>query len=273
MLLNGRRLDHVQLILLAITDITERKRAEEALQQLTATLEQEVDTRTVQVRTLASTLTLAEQEERRRISQILHDDLQQLLYGVQMRTMSLMQGIEQEEPATLTTYAQEVYDWLSDAIRMTRQLTVDLSPPLLEGEGLREALRWLATQMAETQGLVIEVRAAHAFWIANKDMRVLLFQIVRELLFNVVKHAGVNEATVDLREGEAGELLITVSDQGRGFDVAAAEAAHDGGFGLFSVRERLALFGGQMTVDSAPGAGTTVTLLLVTTPPPEEGAV
>ena len=123
--------------------------------------------------------------------------------------------------------------------------------------------------MGAVNDLHVTIVAAHAFPIANQDMRVLLFQIIRELLFNVVKHALVEEATVTLRDGADGQLIITVSDEGWGFDVGAATAAHAGGFGLFSVRERLALFGGQLTIISAPGAGTQVTLTIAHRAPTE----
>ncbi len=155
-------------------------------------------------------------------------------------------------------YAQEVYQWLGDAIRTTRHLTVDLSPPVLKDEGLVDALQWLATQMAEVNGLHVTLQAEHAFPIAQEDMRVLLFQIVRELLFNVIKHAAVKQATVTLAEAPNGEIASTVSDCGWGFHPTSAEAARNGGFGLFSVRERLGLFGGHMTINSAPDQGTTV---------------
>ena len=145
-------------------------------------------------------------------------------------------------------------------IAITRQLSIDLSPPVLQEEGLVDALRWLAVQMAERHGLRVTLWAEHAFRIPDKDMRVLLFQIVGELLFNVRKHAATDEAIVALRSDPTGQLLIQISDAGQGFDVDAAAAAYTGGFGLFSVRERLNLFGGHMAIDSAPGHGTRITL-------------
>ncbi len=243
-----------------VQDITEQRQAEAELRRLTETLETQVALRTEQVRALASTLTMAEHEERRHISQILHDDLQQLLYGIQMRMMMVIESIKSEAQENLLSTAQEVYHWLSDAIETTRELTVELSPPILEGEGLAEALGWLITQMAQVYRLRIDLQTAVDIPVTDKEMRVLLFQIVRELLFNVFKHAGTDQATVALVQGEGGGLRINVSDAGRGFDVTAAEARHDGGFGLFSVRERLGLFGGHMVIDSAPGAGTRITI-------------
>nr|WP_236255020.1 ATP-binding protein [Halomonas zincidurans] len=95
-------------------------------------------------------------------------------------------------------------------------------------------------------------------------MRVLLFQVVRELLFNVKKHANVDQARVELDQTNA-QVVIRVSDSGDGFDLAVMEAQQDEhpGFGLFSIRERLRLLGGHMEIDAAPGTGTSI---LVTVP-------
>ncbi len=243
-----------------VQDITDQRQVETELRQLTETLEARVATQTEQVRALASTLTLVEHEERQRISQILHDDLQQLLYGIQMRMMMCIETIKAHEMATSLTTAEEIYRWLGDAIQTTRELTVDLSPPVLAGEGLAEALGWLTTQMAEVYRLHIDLQTTVGLPVTDKEMRVLLFQIVRELLFNVFKHAGTDRAVVTLQKGENETLIICVIDEGRGFDLAAAEARYDGGFGLFSVRERLGLFGGQIEINSAPGAGTHITI-------------
>jgi signal transduction histidine kinase len=156
---------------------------------------------------------------------------------------------------------EETEEGLEGAIDMTRRLAVDLSPPVLASEGLADTLFWLRTQLQERHNLTLEVAAEHAFYIANADMRVLLFQAIRELLFNVVKHAGVNHARVEITDQE-GHMVIRVIDEGHGFDVAQLEdrIEQEGGFGLFSVRERIALFGGRMEIDSAPGQGTRVTI-------------
>jgi signal transduction histidine kinase len=243
-----------------VQDVTEQYLAEEQLRQLNETLEERVAQRTEQVRALASTLTMAEHEERQRISHVLHDDLQQLLYGIQMRMMMCIESINNNDTQKLPTIAKEVYDWLGEAIQTTRHLTVDLSPPVLEGEGLIEAIGWLITQMAEVYRLKVDLRATVDVPVPDKEMRLLLFQIVRELLFNVFKHAGTDRAVVEIEQESANTLVIRVIDEGIGFDVAAAEARYDGGFGLFSVRERLSLFGGHMSIDSAPDAGTQITI-------------
>ncbi|MCE7985327.1 MAG: PAS domain S-box protein [Caldilinea sp. CFX5] len=240
-------------------NITDRKRVEAALQHLNLTLEQQVETRTTQVRALASSLTMAEQEERRRISQILHDDLQQLLYGMQMRLLTMINDINAGNTTELAHYAQQVYDWMDDAIQTTRRLTVDLSPPVLKHEGLADMLRWLVRQMADMNGLQVDLHAEDAVQMADEGMRLLLFQIVRELLFNVVKHGKTDRARLELVNRGEGECLIIVSDEGQGFDVTAGQTEQSG-FGLFSARERLKLFGGRLAIQSAPGQGTRVTI-------------
>lgn len=239
---------------------TDRKLAENRLRELNESLEARVKERTKQVRLLASTLTMAEQEERRRISQILHDDLQQLLYSVQMKLSLLAKDTERAERAFLKQKAGEACASIREAIRTTRQVTVDLSPPVLKGEGLRDALQWLVSLMEEVHEMKVNLSASGKINIPDEDMRVLLFQIVRELLFNVVKHAKTKEASVSLQKEADGYLRIQVSDAGTGFDVAKTEK-NQTGFGLFAVRNRLNLFGGRMEIFSRVGQGTRIDLI------------
>jgi PAS domain S-box-containing protein len=235
----------------AATDVHEQRR-------LMATLEERVTERTRELRELAGSLTLVEQEQRRRISQVLHDDLQQLLYGIQMRLTMAQERAERGQMDALVEQTDRSLRLLSDAIMHTRQLTVDLSPPVLEGEGLVEVLRWLETHMRDLHALDVEIRGDPGIDVGSKEMRVLLFQCVRELLFNVAKHAETERATVEV--GRVGErLCISVTDEGSGFEpesITRPGSGREGGFGLFSVRERLLLQGGEMVVASAPGEGT-----------------
>ena len=253
-------------------DITERKQAEEAQRRLNETLEERVAERTValveserRARLLASMLTMAEQEERRRISQVLHDDLQQQLYAIQLKLHAAQEELRVGDAPNALDNATEAEHWIQQSIETTRRLTVDLSPPILRSEGLADALRWLVTQMKEMHGLEVQLVASHAFRMPDEDMRVLLFQIVREMLFNVVKHAGIDRARVELdTAGE--EIVILISDEGAGFDVAQAMARveKEHGFGLFNAAERLRLFGGDMEIESAPGRGTRFTIHVAT---------
>jgi PAS domain S-box-containing protein len=255
MLLNGRRLDQMQIILLAIADITGRKEAEEAVQRLNESLEGQVEERTKQVRNLVSQLTLSEQSERRRISQILHDDLQQRLYGLQFQVTFLRGALGgvREESALRTI--REMEEELTILIQIVRSLSVDLSPPILYNEGLTEAIGWLASQMERQHGLAIKVQAEGTLPIPDEDLRVLLFQIVRELLFNIVKHAGVSSAVVSLAHS-ADQIRIEVRDQGRGFDASRETQNGQNSQGLLRIRQRLQLIGGSIQIETVPGSGT-----------------
>ncbi|MFN8489358.1 MAG: response regulator [Caldilineaceae bacterium] len=213
-----------------------------------------------QVRELASALTLAEQRERRRISQILHDNVQQMLYGVQMRAHLIGLDIAPDTQPEVYTHLQEIDSLVKDAIQTTRTLTVQISPPVLRDEGLDAVFRWLVSQMRETHDLRVELLCEAETQAPNEDLRVLLFQLVRELLFNVVKHAGTREAQIKLSK-EDDQIVITVEDEGRGFDVNKLSMSNrSGGFGLYSIQERLSLFGGQLELYSQPGSGTRATI-------------
>lgn len=239
-------------------DVRQQRQAEAALRELNQSLEERIVRRTTQVRRLASTLTLAEQRERDRIAQILHDDLQQLLYALELRL-----GLIPRQPEEGHAALAEVRVLLDRAIEMVRTLVVDLSPPVLQGEGLEVAVKWLANQMADLHGLAVTVEADSPCSLPDQEVRVLLFQLVRELLFNVVKHADVAEAHVRL-VCTPRRVSITVADAGRGFDLERAWLRHQqsGGLGLFTMRERLELLGGSLEIEAAPGVGAEITIKL-----------
>ncbi|MCB8984433.1 MAG: PAS domain S-box protein [Ardenticatenaceae bacterium] len=255
MLLNARSIPHTGRVLLVIEDITDRERYENELKELNANLENRVNQRTEQVRQLASELVKAEQNVRQRLAQLLHDDLQQLLYAAEVQ-LEFLRRDEDSAPGL-----QDMTHIIREAINTTRQLTLELSPPLLRGEGLPEALDWLAQHMAQTYQLHVRITGHKEDGLANEHFNTLLYQITRELLFNVVKHANVKEAEVDYNV-DANGATVTVRDHGLGFDMADLPAAESTGFGLRSVNERLQLFGGHADIYSRPGEGTQVTLFL-----------
>ncbi len=260
-----------------IMDISGRKLAEEALQEnqkqlqmLNETLEQKVQEKTAEVHRLASDLVKAVQHERHRISHILHDDLQQRIYAIQMQLTLLYDELQMKSEAAQKEVS-DIEKQLADVLQVTRHLSIDLSPPILRDEGLAHAINWLAAQMRQRYGLSIELQTEEPFAIADEALHVLLFNCVRELLFNIVKHAQASRAVVTLQWSDA-DLQIEVRDDGKGFPVnipeqqASEELREDEGsrpsFGLSTIRHQLSLFGGRMEIQSEPGAGTRVILIV-----------
>ncbi len=249
----------------SLVDITARKQAEEALREAHATLEQRVQERTAalahaleklsvqaaQLRSLASELTLVEQRERVRLATQIHDGLQQLLVAARLRAENL---VGRAEDAAVRRSGQEISGLLGDALADARSLTAELSPPILRTGGLRAGLDWLARWSQEKHHFAVHVQAPAApLPPLPEDLTVLLFQAVRELLFNAVKYAQVLAATVTLAWDARG-LTLTVADAGVGFDPRGlrGEGGSGGGFGLASIRHRLELLGGCMTIAARP---------------------
>lgn len=234
------------------TDVHEQR-------ELMDTLEARVAERTREVRELTEALSVAEQEERQRLSHLLHDDLQQLLYGIQMKVALARDRAQREDLEGVVAQTERSLKLLDDAITRTRQLTVDLSPPILEGEGLVGAIEWLRTQMRDLHGLTVEIHADREVDFCPPDLRILLFQLTRELLFNVAKHAETDRAVVRVGEQD-GLVRVEVADEGKGLDPGALDrmASSRGGLGLFSARERLRRRGGDLKLESVPGDGTRV---------------
>jgi PAS domain S-box-containing protein len=210
------------------------------------------------IHALASKLAVAEQEERHRISQILHDDLQQRLFAIKSHLTFLKEDTEKNQfSPDMQANLDQIQSWVSDAIHVTRSLSIDLSPVILQGEGLSEAILWLAAQMKEQHGLVVNLDVKEDLHFPDAHIRVMLFQAVREALFNVVKHAGTLQTEVTLEQVN-GRGHITISDAGRGFDQEKVLNDPTLAHGLLIVRDRLNLLGCKMEVRSQPSEGTHV---------------
>ena len=233
-----------------------RKLVQEELKSLNETLEHRVVERTQQLRQLALELTKTEQHERQRLAQVLHDGLQQILVGAKFR----LESVECTDGGKAAV--SEVIDIIDDAIETSRSLTAELSPPILYQGGLLAALEWLARWMHDKHGLEVNLVARKRISPLNKDLTLLMFLAVRELLFNVIKHAGIRSAHVNVIQ-QHGALHITVADQGTGFDPTKLRTAGGkaGGFGLFNLSERIKILGGSIEIDSSPGGGSHISLI------------
>ena len=214
------------------------------------------------LRALAAELNLTEQRERQRLASDLHDYLGQLLALSRMKLDLAKQHPMEEGLAKIFVELKAVTD---KSISYTRTLITQLSPPVLHEFGLSMALQGLADQMQERElNVIFQATEISALPV---DQALLLYQSVRELLLNCVKHAHVRQATLILNQINE-SLYITVSDQGMGFDpetvklVVKTTGSSTGGFGLFSIRERMLALGGRFDLKAAPGKGTEATLVL-----------
>lgn len=237
-------------------DITERKAAEAQARLATEQLEQRVAERTEQLRKLAVDMTLAEEKERQMIAQDLHDDLGQLLHVVKIKLEMLMSQRMTEEDESLI---RQIGHLVRDASSRVRSLTTQLSPPVLERLGLVPALYWLAAELGEAYGIDVQVLDDGSPKQFAPVQAIILFRCARELLINVVKHADCAEAQVVVTSSE-GSWVLQVSDSGKGCSDLDAAAVTGGGFGLSSIRERIAYLNGQTRYRSVPGEGSEVTL-------------
>ena len=210
------------------------------------------------IRNLASKLALVEQEERHRISQVLHDELQQRLFALKTQ-LSFLNDFFGNDHLSAGAYAEldQIQESLSEAIAITRNLSIDLNPVVLHGDGLGEAMTWLSFRMKEQHGLHIDLEVKESFAELDQHVRMLLFQSIRELLFNVVKHAGVLEAKVTVEQID-GRGRITVEDKGKGFEAETALKDVNTSHGLLVIQDRLNLMECRMQVKSNPGDGTRI---------------
>jgi signal transduction histidine kinase len=227
---------------------------EARVRQRTADLER----LTVQLRALAVQLTHAEERERRRAADLIHDQLQQLLSAGQIETELLSRRCDGAEAADNVRRLDAI---LAESLAVSRSLTADLSPSVLYRGTFPAAVQWLGRWYEDRHGLAVTVTVEQDVEVETDEIRITLFRSIRELLFNIVKHARVKAAEVRVGRDD-GTVLICVRDNGVGFDAADARAREGtaGSFGLFSLRERLGALGGSVDVFSAPGGGTRVDL-------------
>ena len=271
----------VQSLADQISQALQRARSKERLQHLNTELgasnlrleqrvterTQELQTRMLQLQALASQLNRAEEQERQRIAQVIHDHLQQLLVAARLSVDTLAIRTR----GTLTEKSlKALTDILSESIQVARSLTAELYPSVLHRDGLAAALKWLAGWYRQQHGLEVKVMVESDSELAQPEIRTMLFRAVRELLFNVVKHAGAGSAEVRLGREDPDTVRIEVSDPGVGFDPEALQHSEPArtGFGLFSLRERMELFGGRLDIQSSPGRGSCFILLAPAVLPP-----
>jgi PAS domain S-box-containing protein len=272
-----------KVIYFAIRDITERKLMERELEKAHKELEDRVRQRTAELTavnlrlqqeiiehkqteeelqryqqkllSLSAELSLAEEKERRRIASELHDDIGQTLAMGQIKTESLMLS---PQPADVSRSLTEIRDLIAHSIQKVRFLTSQLSPPLLYEVGFSAALRWLADKFQQESGVKIEILGDTIRKELSEEIGVTLFQVVRELVVNITKHARARNAQITVSNMQ-GKIWISVKDDGIGFDVSRIGKKDE--FGLFNIRQKMKHLGGEIIIESPQGQGTYVSLV------------
>jgi signal transduction histidine kinase len=242
-----------------VVEITERKRIEQQLLKYQDKL-----------RELATKLTLAEERVRRRIAVGVHDQIGQRLALAKLALQSLQASTgETNTSRALAGVCQDIDKVIED----THSLTFELSNPILYEVGFEPAVEsWLGQQVRDRYGIECTFEADENRVELDKETRVVLFDIVRELLTNVVKHAQAKHVGVQIRRID-GTVQTSVRDDGVGFEPSRTglRVSESGGFGLFNIREKLDYLGGSITIDSTPGEGTCIVVAVPPTYPRNSG--
>ncbi len=209
------------------------------------------------LKSIAEEVTLAEERERLRIAADIHDGVSQALAVIHFRLEELEAGMAPGESREL---AGRIREHVLQAIHSARSLSTGLCPPVLRERGLEAAVEWLIGRFREEHGISACFSSDGTVNRLEWHLEVLLFKMLRELLQNAGKHSRAKRVNVFLRNA-GGRVQVTVEDDGIGFDPSMTNPSKgEGGFGLYSIRERLRYVGGECTIDSALHQGTRCTV-------------
>lgn len=223
------------------SDITVRKLAEERLEASEAAF-----------RALAHRLLEAQEIERRTLAAELHDELGQLLTGLNLLLLSIMPN---DDRAALQKRLAQAQQTVGELTQRIRRISLDLRPPMLDDLGLQTTLEWLITRYREQTQLTITFDdQTHGERFLNL-IELAAYRVTQEALTNAVRHAAASQIAVRLWS-EAGMLYLEITDNGRGFNQAALQPYSSSG--IAGMRERTVLLGGSLSIESTPGMGTRI---------------
>ena len=230
------------------TDITARKQAEQNLR----VTHQQLERQQQELRSLAAQLLTAQEEERRRISRDLHDDVNQRLALLSLKLQTAEKGLPDSHP--VLPMLRELYENVADLSDDIRHLAYQYHPSILDDLGLGTALRSLCEDFAKYEAVSVTWELPERGRKFSQAVATCLYRVAQESLRNVSRHAQASKVHLDLREDEQ-EIILSIRDNGRGFEVGGLLSR---GLGFVSMKERVRLVGGTLWVDGQPGQGTTV---------------
>jgi PAS domain S-box-containing protein len=225
-----------------LRDVSERVASEAALRRSRAELQE-----------LASLSHQTREQEQRRIARELHDELGQALTALKMMTIATGDAAR-AEPGTIPAQLERMQAVIDETLASTRRIASELRPLVLDDLGLGPAIEWLVDNLRERTPLVCDVEIDSAIDELDDVRRTALFRIVQESFTNIARHANATSVKLSLRR-IAGEVILTVDDDGAGFEPAKIAG---GSRGLLGIRERVYLLGGQMEIASSLGGGTSI---------------
>lgn len=200
-----------------------------------------------QLRQLASELTLAEEHERKRIAQLLHDGVCQNLLACRMKLES-SDSIPRDEIKDTLAILEETFN-------ATRSLTMQISPPQLYELGLCAAVEWLCETILADNNISATFKIHGTEPEMSEQLRIVLFLVIRELLWNIIKHASARKVDISFSFSDD-DVIVDIYDDGIGIEVPTEETATAKGFGLFSIRERISYLGGSVEIRPGENKGT-----------------
>ncbi len=256
-MLSPMQLTSGAMVIAIVRDITRRKRAEEQIRQSQH-----------QLRALSTRLQEIREEERTRIARELHDELGQAMTGLKMELAWVGKHLAkpgESSPRAIDDKITEMTELINGTIHSVRRISSELRPGLLDDLGLAAAIEWQAHDFESRSGIACEVTVPANGVNLNRETSTAVFRIFQETLTNVARHANATNVKVSMsREGR--HLILEIKDNGRG--ITASALSDRSSLGLLGMRERAALFGGEVNLVGVAGQGTTVA---VTIPQPQTG--
>ena len=230
-----------------LRDVTARIEAEAALRRSKDELQE-----------LGAAAHMTREQEKSRIARELHDELGQLLTMLQM-DVAWCKERKQGGDAAFAAKLDRMESLLKSTIAATRRIAADLRPLMLDDLGLVPSIEWLVENFGQRTGIACELSIGDRDLHLSREHATAIFRIIQESLTNIAKHAQATHADITI-ETEGGALVVRIEDDGMGFSTGAPRKPHS--FGLFGLRERASLMGGEASIASAPGEGTRIEVRL-----------
>jgi signal transduction histidine kinase len=238
----------VEIIAGTTRDVTERKRAETESRE--------------QMRQLSAALQQVGEQEKARIARELHDELGEALAGLKMDLGQIVTALLPEQ-VELLRRTEAMSALLDRSVLSLRRIAAGMRPSMLDDLGLISTINWLTHDFSQRTGVTVDLELPDSELDIEPDLSIAVFRVLQESLTNIARHAGARRVDVKL-SSSGSQIRLQVSDDGNG--IAPDRAGTGKRFGLIGMRERAAMLGGELTIDSKPGSGTSICMVVASKP-------